>query len=382
MSTKDKTNIFTNRTDINLFRSEIDQVIPEYFAEDYPNIKKLFDAYYEYMDSADNPSGQIQRLFSSRDATQVPTKLLQYLEDELLLGQAYFGGFLNKREAIKFSNTLYRSKGTKYSIEQFFRGFYGIDPTIIYPKENIFKVGPAIDYGLDSINSAGQQIKEAASVIGPESRKFITDDKLYQVMSVLIRIGLPLNEWVEAYKLFVHPGGVYLGSELLLELVNEIGLTIDQDEIGDPIEEQVVDEDQAGFDIEAFSSITLLNVDSATGIRRQTTEQSFSQLYDYTFQDVGGISQTTVLGMNEPTMDDSTTATTIESTLTAGITMDNDLDSASVYAKTYDGTSQDTLSLDENGVVIKPTGTFTFDQHRFSTKFDSDNHADSANDAT
>lgn len=382
MSTKDKTNIFTNRTDINLFRSEIDQVIPEYFAEDYPNIKKLFDAYYEYMDSADNPSGQIQRLFSSRDATQVPTKLLQYLEDELLLGQAYFGGFLNKREAIKFSNTLYRSKGTKYSIEQFFRGFYGIDPTIIYPKENIFKVGPAIDYGLDSINSAGQQIKEAASVIGPESRKFITDDKLYQVMSVLIRIGLPLNEWVEAYKLFVHPGGVYLGSELLLELVNEIGLTIDQDEIGDPIEEQVVDEDQAGLDIEAFSSITMLNADSATGIRRQTTEQSFSQLYDYTFQDVGGISQTTVLGMNEPTMDDSTTATTIESTLTAGITMDNDLDSASVYAKTYDGTSQDTLSLDENGIVIKPTGTFTFDQHRFSTKFDSDNHADSANDVT
>ena len=382
MSTKDKTNIFTNRTDINLFRSEIDQVIPEYFAEDYPNIKKLFDAYYEYMDSADNPSGQIQRLFSSRDATQVPTKLLQYLEDELLLGQAYFGGFLNKREAIKFSNTLYRSKGTKYSIEQFFRGFYGIDPTIIYPKENIFKVGPAIDYGLDSINSAGQQIKEAASVIGPESRKFITDDKLYQVMSVLIRIGLPLNEWVEAYKLFVHPGGVYLGSELLLELVNEIGLTIDQDEIGDPIEEQVVDEDQAGLDIEAFSSITMLNADSATGIRRQTTEQSFSQLYDYTFQDVGGISQTTVLGMSEPTMDDSTTATTIESTLTAGITMDNDLDSASVYAKTYDGTSQDTLSLDENGIVIKPTGTFTFDQHRFSTKFDSDNHADSANDVT
>lgn len=382
MSTKDKTNIFTNRTDINLFRSEIDQVIPEYFAEDYPNIKTLFDAYYEYMDSADNPSGQIQRLFSSRDATQVPTKLLQYLEDELLLGQAYFGGFLNKREAIKFSNTLYRSKGTKYSIEQFFRGFYGIDPTIIYPKENIFKVGPAIDYGLDSINSAGQQIKEAASVIGPESRKFITDDKLYQVMSVLIRIGLPLNEWVEAYKLFVHPGGVYLGSELLLELVNEIGLTIDQDEIGDPIEEQVVDEDQAGLDIEAFSSITLLNADSATGIRRQTTEQSFSQLYDYTFQDVGVMSQTTVLGMVEPTMDDSTTATTIESTLTAGITMDNDLDSASVYAKTYDGTSQDTLSLDENGVVIKPTGTFTFDQHRFSTKFDSDNHADSANDAT
>ena len=81
MSTKDKTILDNNRNYVDVFRNEVSQVLPEYFADEYPNIQKLFDAYYEYMDSADQPSGQIKRLFSSRDATQVPSSLLQFLED-------------------------------------------------------------------------------------------------------------------------------------------------------------------------------------------------------------------------------------------------------------------------------------------------------------
>ena len=348
MSTKDKTILDNNRNYVDVFRNEVSQVLPEYFADEYPNIQKLFDAYYEYMDSADQPSGQIKRLFSSRDATQVPSSLLQFLEDELLLGQAYFGGFLNKREAIKFSNTLYRSKGTKYSIEQFFRGFYGIDPQIIYPKANIFKVGPAIDYDQDSINVSGQQVKEAASVIGPESRKFITDDKLYQDMSVLIRIGLPLKEWVDAYKLFVHPGGVYLGSELLLELVNEIGLTIIQDEIGDPIEEQLAVAADAPFQLEAFADVTLLVRDSDVGLRRMQTGQAFNDMGTLTIDDLDADRPIIkVLGVNSTLMDDSGSRADLI------LTMDQDSDSI---------------------IVTKST----FDQATYHTIFDSDNSADSA----
>ena len=152
---KDKTLLDNNRTLLNYQKSEIDKVLPEHILEEYPQLVKLFEYYYDWLDDSDKFGGQMTRLYRNRDATQVPNNLLQYLEDELLLGQSYFGGFLNKREAIKFSNLLYRSKGTKYSIEQFFRGFYGSDPQVIYPKENIFKVGPAIDYDLDSINTGG-----------------------------------------------------------------------------------------------------------------------------------------------------------------------------------------------------------------------------------
>jgi len=347
MTKRDQTLLDNNRTNINLLNSEIDKVLPEYFQEDFPKLKTLFEAYYEFMDSADNPSGQIKRLSSSRDATQVPASLLQYLEDELLLGQAYFGGFLNKREAIKFSNTLYRSKGTKYSIEQFFRGFFAQDPQIIYPKNDIFKVGPSIDYEQDSINTGSQQIKEPASVIGPESRKFITDDKLYQVMSVLIRIGLPLNEWIDTYKLFVHPAGVYLGAELLLELVNTVGLSIAQDEVGLPSDEAISSETFATMSIGAETSQSLLLQDSASGVRRFATSVSeFTDIGAVRIQDLDADrSSYDILGLSGTFMSDS-------------------------------GSADLTLTMDQDAGTI--TLQSTMDMGKFSTLFDSDNSADSA----
>mgnify|MGYP003313956156 CR=1 FL=1 len=216
----DKTKSDLNRRLLNLQRAEITNALPEYFGIDYPQLKALFEAYYEFLDSSGRAGGQIHDLYANRDATQVPEELLKYLEDELLLGQATFGGFQNKREAIKFSNQLYRSKGTKYSVQQFFRGFYGVDPTIIYPKENIFRVGPSINWDQDSINTAGQQVKQTASQLGPESQKYLTDDKLYQVMSILIKSSIPVDQWKNAYQLFVHPAGAHLAAQIVLELVN------------------------------------------------------------------------------------------------------------------------------------------------------------------
>jgi hypothetical protein len=309
MSYKDKTLLDNDRTPISFQRSEVERVLPEYFAEEYPQLIKLFDAYYEWMDTDDNPGSQIKKLQASRDATQVPDKLLQFLEDELLLGQAYFGGFQNKREAIKFSNLLYRSKGTKYSIEQFFRGFFGADPQVIYPKDDIFKVGPSIDYELDSTNRSGQQIRLEASVLGPESRKFITDDKLYQVMSILIRVGIPVRDWLEVYKLFVHPAGVYVGSELLLEYVNTNTLKLIQDEVGDPITELVSNTFEGLLSPEGFVETSLLNftdIDNTT-MQRQIVNQDFGKIGDKAINTVmaGRSDFNELLGIGTLSMDDT-----------------------------------------------------------------------------
>ena len=106
------------------------------FRESYPKLINLLDQYYEFEDSDASPSRLLNDLFRSRDITQTDAELLKYIEDELLLGQSYFEGFQDKRAVpAKYSNTLYRSKGTKYSIQQFFRTFFGIDPEIIYTKE-------------------------------------------------------------------------------------------------------------------------------------------------------------------------------------------------------------------------------------------------------
>ena len=344
----DKTLKDNNRRLLNLNRSEIEKVLPEYFTEDFPDLIQLFEAYYEYLDTNENFGNKIHDLNRNRDATQVSDDLLQYLEDELLLGQAYFGGFLNKREAVKFSNLLYRSKGTKYSIEQFFRGFFGVDPQVIYPKENVFTVGPAIDYDLNGTNNGGEQVKIEASQIGPESQRFITDDKLYQTLSVLIRVGIPVKDWIDVYKLFVHPAGFYLGSELLIEAVNTNILTTIQDAVGDPIEEGVAQFVDAQITPEAFAEVTFLNYTSIdhNEMQRQRIDQTFDDVGDYIIDSAqaGYADQYELLSASSPTMDDS------------------------------DGM---VMSMDSDGgfIALKPT----FDQHRYDTLFDSaGNSADSA----
>lgn len=325
---KDKTLLDNNRTLLNYQKSEIDKVLPEHILEEYPQLVKLFEYYYDWLDDSDNFGGQITRLYRNRDATQVPTKLLQYLEDELLLGQSYFGGFLNKREAIKFSNTLYRSKGTKYSIEQFFRGFYGIDPVVEYPKKDIFKVGPEIDFRLDSTNDAGEQIKEPASKIGPDSFKFITDDKKYQVLSILIRSNLPQALWNDVYKLFVHPAGFFITGETLVEMVNlswnnqahdpEIanngGINFIMDEVGDPIVVTLTIAPVGEFTLTGDLDETLLatgdtDVGGSYGIHRQRTDTTFNFLNDLSIDSLGEELQLAeLLSPNSVTMDDSDTA--------------------------------------------------------------------------
>lgn len=178
---------------------QVEQVLPDYFKTEYPKLLKLLEYYNQFEDSDQSPGRLIHDVFLSRDISSTDLTLLSFIEDELLLGQSYFEGFNNKRAAAKYSNTLYRSKGTLYSIQQFFRAFFGITPEVRYTKEDRFMVG------VDD------------SRIGPESQKFLTDDKLYQVYAILIKAGIPVEQWREAYKLFVHPAGMYFGGEVLIE---------------------------------------------------------------------------------------------------------------------------------------------------------------------
>lgn len=195
-----------NRRDVAFPKSNITEVLPDFFKQEYPKLVNLLTEYYDFETSDGAPGKLVQDLFYSRDITQTDIDLLSYIEDELLLGQSYFEGFTDKRAAAKYSNTLYRSKGTKYSIQQFFRTFFGIDPDVIYTKEQIFKVG------------------EVGSEIGFNSQKFLTDNKLYQTFAILVKSEIAFNEWREPYKLFTHPAGMFIGSEV--QIVSQVTDTL------------------------------------------------------------------------------------------------------------------------------------------------------------
>ena len=190
------------RRHINLRDAKVKGVLPEHFDTSYPKFISLLEKYYDFMDS-DHSTELLSHLFAARDVNETDITLLSYIEDELLLGEAYFEGFgeteSQKRAAANFSNILFRSKGTKFAIEWFFRSFYGLDSEVVYPKENIFNVG------------------DVDSRIGPDSLRFITDDKLYQTFALLVRVGIPVSKWRDTFKLFAHPAGMYLGAEVLID---------------------------------------------------------------------------------------------------------------------------------------------------------------------
>jgi len=183
-----------NRRELIFRDRRISEILPDYFPSTYPKLTALFEYYYEFLLENNASTQLLDHLYQTRDITTLDDTLLTFLEDELLLGQAYFEGFQDKRSAAKFSNTLYRSKGSKYSIQQFFRMFFGIDPEIRYTKEDVFTLG--------------------SSKIGPNDGKFLTDDELYQTYAILVKTGLPISKWKDIYKLFVHPAGFYLGAQV------------------------------------------------------------------------------------------------------------------------------------------------------------------------
>jgi len=304
MTQLDKTLRDNNRRDLNLQRSEVTNVLPEHFIEEYPNVITLLEAYYEWMEETGNPDQKIRDLYRSRDLTQVDTELLQYIEDEILLGQAYFGGFINKREASKFSNILYRSKGTRYSIQQFFRAFFGTDPEVIYPKEQVFKVGPIVDYSLDSGNAAGEQVIANASKIGPEANRFLTNDKLYQTLSILIKSDIPTDTWSEVYKLFVHPAGMYLAGQVQIVSVNDAISTTMPEIAKATVSTNVITTS------EALSDLTLQPVANVTSLIDSGGEtyrvDAFTLDSDMTMSELNSYpSLLELISPSKPTMDDN-----------------------------------------------------------------------------
>ncbi|MDB4343092.1 hypothetical protein OAA26_00045 [bacterium] len=187
-----------DRRFINLRQPQVENVLPEHYRTLYPKFISLLEKYYEFQDENDSTE-LLNHLFASRDINESDITLLSYIEDELLLGETYFQGFGNNdtelRAAANFSNILFRSKGSKFAIEWFFRSFFGQDVDVIYTKENIFNVD------------------EQDSQLGSNSLKYLTDDKLYQTFAILIRVGIPISRWKEAFKLFAHPAGMYLAGE-------------------------------------------------------------------------------------------------------------------------------------------------------------------------
>jgi len=212
-----------NRRPRNFLHRKVRDALPEFFTQDFPKLVTFLEKYYDYLDSDDVSSfdNQLRQIYQTRDTQEVPSKLLSTLISEIAAGNTG-DNFTDPNFYAQRIHELHRTKGSRFSIEEFFRAFYQQNVEVEYPKNNIFTVGH---------DSAGP-----LSRIGAESNKFIRNNALYQIYSILIKSPLAQTTWIELYKKFVHPAGFYIAGTVQtdVEAVGTLSAPLASPDSGNP----------------------------------------------------------------------------------------------------------------------------------------------------
>ena len=141
----EKTQRDTFRSFTELKKYPVNENLPAFFETEYPKLVRFLETYYEEA-GEETVEKYLEGLQYKRDFVQADQELLRFFSQELLLGRDYFDLFIDKQSAIQTSNLLYRSKGTHYSIQQFFRVFFGFDVDVRYGRDEVFIAGdPSIE---------------------------------------------------------------------------------------------------------------------------------------------------------------------------------------------------------------------------------------------
>lgn len=181
-----KTLIDYNRKDATLHGGQVDTVIPEHFKEQYPQLVKLLEAYYDYLDSDGQFGYRINNLFNTKDIDEADSDIRNLLFQERVPGLTA-DQFPAPSYSYKLLPGFYKAKGTNFSVDGFFRYFYLTDVERTLPRNNMFTIG--------------------SSEIGPQSLQYIQDSYFYQIYSILLKTSTPPNAYAAFYKNFLHPAG-------------------------------------------------------------------------------------------------------------------------------------------------------------------------------
>lgn len=187
-----------NRRVIPLQRRRVTETLPEFFLAEYPKFVTFLEKYYDFLDSSGQYSfnNKIEQLFATRDVDQTPDNLFDLLGKELGANLASTNIFEDKRYSIRRFGELYRNKGTAKGLEQFFRSFYQVEPSIEFPKEKVFNVG--------------------SSTVGVDGQFVLQDHRRFQTLSIAYKTPLDISTWKELYLKYAHPAGFHLAADVSL----------------------------------------------------------------------------------------------------------------------------------------------------------------------
>ncbi len=302
-----------NRRDVTLTTSKVGEVVPSFYEQENPQLLTLLDKYYEFLDSDGTQafSTAIKDLHHVRDIAETEIEYLDELIKEIGNGLQASTFFQNPRLMATLLASFYRSKGTLVSIEGFFRGFFNEVVTVEYPKDQIFIVGE--------------------SQTGFDSQKFIQDNELYQIFSILLKVGISTQDYESLYKKFVHPAGFYFAGQVAS--IEEAILSIDATGLidSDTGEGFIISSEFALSPFGQSTELTALIDSGATAQAFRVGVNQIVSLYTTSGMNAGELSNfyptiATLLSANSFTLDDSASPDSAGPDMSLTLeTMDNDM---------------------------------------------------------
>jgi hypothetical protein len=182
-----------NNLNLVLSRPDVRNILPSRFSEDYPNLVLFLEKYYEHNKALHTAHEDVLNL-RNLDETEIKSIDNIFFEIGNALSTDKFDDPVFLAKIISF---ITKSKGTPLSAQLFFRSFFNVEPTISYPKNEIFVVNE--------------------SLLGPEYGNRVINNDRWQIHSIFIKTSLQQATWESLYKIFVHPAGFWLGAEVLIE---------------------------------------------------------------------------------------------------------------------------------------------------------------------
>lgn len=144
----------------------IESQFPSFYQEEGENFIAFVKAYYEWLESTNNPLYHARRLPTYRDIDDTTDEFIVHFKEKYLKN-IQFDTATNKKLLVKNSLDLYRSKGTEQSIDLFFKLVYGTSAEVRYPAEKIFRLSDGvyekpeyleIGYSIYNIDYVGKQV--------------------------------------------------------------------------------------------------------------------------------------------------------------------------------------------------------------------------------
>jgi len=144
----------------------IQSQFPSFYQEEGENFIAFTRAYYEWLESTNNPLYHSRRLPSYRDIDETTDDFIVHFKEKYLKN-IQFDTATNKKLLVKNSLDLYRAKGTERSIDLFFKLVYGTAAEVQYPAEKIFRLSDGvyekpeyleIGYSIYNIDYVGKQV--------------------------------------------------------------------------------------------------------------------------------------------------------------------------------------------------------------------------------